>query len=225
MGDWRFHRHVCGDKNTTNIDSESLVMVTNKMIKNYSDIVKEHSGHPVTEWQKNDAKIALVKKLKNMLTGDFQRFNSVYTMADADGDPAFATALADFFAKQPGYAEVWSKMRVGYREYAERQKEIERQNNTLNVSEDHILDCTTTLARDLTVRIGYLQSDCSNSDMVDLECSDRLVMRLVPLVKQFILQHPEYNSHAGLTKLAGSEEFTAKVSEVVCDVMGIGNCQ
>ena len=75
------------------------------------------------------------------------------------------------------------------------------------------------------MQIGYMQSDGDNSDIVDLERSNRLVKEIVPLVKRFMLEHHEYNSHGGLIKLQNNNEFMAQMVGIVCAVMDIGGGQ
>ena len=82
VSDWKVHKQLCGKKNITNVDSDLLLLITKKLVKTHADIVEQHTGNPLSYWQKNDAKVALVKQLKGMLTGDFQHFNSMNSMAD-----------------------------------------------------------------------------------------------------------------------------------------------
>ena len=101
--DWPCHKQLCGSKNTTNLDSASLLEITKILVKNHTITVEQRTGRPLSARQKEAAKVALVQQLKKMFTGEFKHFNSPSAAPDAASDPAFCAALADLFAEQPGY--------------------------------------------------------------------------------------------------------------------------
>ena len=103
---------------------------TIQLVKNHTATVELRTDQPLTESQKNNAKAALAKKLKEMVTGEFKKYNSNASYSDAPADPAFCSALAHFFATLPGYEKVWGELCVGYEEQLELQNSIKRLTKT-----------------------------------------------------------------------------------------------
>ena len=221
--DWKVHKQLCGKKNTTNLGSDCLLFITKQLVKNHTDTVEIRTERPLTEFQKNDAKAALVKKLKDMFTGEFKQFNSNSSSSDAASDPAFCAALAEFFAKQPGYEEVWGRLCIGYKGELEKQRQMRRKTKSLSVPDERIREYCADTARSLTMQIGFLLSDGNTSDMMDLERHNRLVDELVLVVKRFVRGHLQYDSHRGLIDLGSNEEFKVQMADVVGTVWDIPN--
>lgn len=219
----QIHKHLCGKKNTTNIDSEALLIITKLLVHNHTTTVENRGGKPPTEFQKDDAKLSLVKKLKQMFTGDFKQYNSNHLSNDAANDSAFCEELAKHFAKQPGYKEIWGPLSVNYKEGLEQKKSIQIISNELIVPEDVIRQYCKQMARSVVVTVGFALADenSNTSELADLTRHNKLVDALVEYSKEFILKHREYDSHAGVSKLAGNKEYQLKMSDIIADDFGI----
>lgn len=221
--DWPIHKQLCGKKNTTNIDSSDLLAITKILVKNHSLTVQGHTGCPVPEYQQLQAKIALVKKLKKMFADDFKHFNSPNAAPDAGSDPAFSADLADFFATQPGYDEVWGKLRVGLKEELERRKEIERRKSggkCLNIEEEFIRRLCKQLAETLIIQFGACMPG-GRAAMLDHATRDKLLEDLVALTKGFALENPQYNSHVGLRNMVNNDTFKSRMIDTITNAMGL----
>ena len=191
------------------------------MVQNHTATVEMRSNDRLTDAQKFDAKVALVKKLKVMFTGKFKHYNSPRTAADASNDPAFCAELAQLFATLPGYKIIWGELCVGYKEQLEMKNVMKRHTNTVSITDDAIRDYCKDVARTLTCQIGFLMADGNTSEMCDLERHNKLIEVLVQLVKRFMCEHREYDSYQGLSELAKDEEFKAQMADVLGDALGI----
>ncbi len=197
--------------------------MTKQLVKNHTATVEVRTERPLSNCQKNDAKAALIKKLKEMLTGEeFGHFNSMTSFADASNDTAFCTVLAELFATLPGYQEVWSQLCAGYKEHMERELEMKRSCKVLSVQNDVIRDYCANVARTITMSVGYLGADENTPELMDLSHHDKLIDELVLFVTRFIHEHPEYDSHSGLIEMASNDGFKAQTVDIVCTVLGIG---
>ena len=195
-------------------------MITKQLVKNHTATVEMRSQTKVTEFQKNDAKVALVKKLKEMFTGEFKKYNSPSSAADGSVDPAFCAALAELFAKLPGYEEVWGELCVGYKDELQLQQSVRQLTGSLSVPDDTIREHMRQVAQSITMQVGFLLADGNTSEMTDLGQHDRLVDELVNLVKRFVREHREYDSYIGLRNLTDNEEFKLEMADVIGNVMG-----
>lgn len=218
--DWPCHKQLCGRKNTTNIDSKNLLQITNILLHNHTTTVEKRTGRPLSESQKEIAKVSLVKQLKDWFTGDFKQYNSPRGSIGAPSDPAFNAALADFFAKQPGYEEVWGVLRVGYKEKFEEQQKIQQCSGEVNIDDESIRELCTRLANMLVFQFGSLMAG-GTSDMLDGTRRDNLLNDMVALVKKFALEQPEYNSHRGLMDMPNNDEFKSRMIDTISAAMEI----
>ena len=208
--DWPLHKQLCGKRNTTNIESSSILGITKILVKNHSATVEMRSGRPVPGHLQEKAEVALVKQLKKMFTGDFQKFNNVRACADAGSDPDFQVVLADFFAEQPGYEKVWGTLRVGYKEYLEMKQEMEQATNGLNVDEESIRAPCVTVVDCLMLRVGEFERD-----MLGESLRDKLVDDLVALIKDFAMEFPQFNSYSGLQKMFEDDTFKVRMATTI----------
>jgi hypothetical protein len=218
--DWKIHKLLCCGKNKTDIEDETLLMITNMMVKNHAATVNLRSEKKVTTRQKDAATAALLKRFMKWFTGEFSHFNSQGVVGDAGTDPAFSQALADFFAQQPGFETVWGELRVGYRESLELQREAASRSKTLNIDDEVIRDTCAEMARRYTMTLGSLLTDGDSSK--NLAMHQSLIDALVTQMKDFLLEHKEFDSYAGLQRLGKDPDYLASVAEVICDVYGCG---
>ena len=217
--DWPVHKQLCGAKNTTNIESSKLLLVTKILIKSHGQTVEVRTGRPIPECQKEKAKINLVKHLKKLFTGQFQHFNDKCYGADAATDPTFCQALADFFAEQPGYSEIWSELRVGMQEGMERelvQMKEEGGDQALMVSEEDLRDRCVRLAQVLIMQFGKAGHD----DLLDASRHEAIIDDLTKVTKDFILEFPDYNSHRGVKEMINNPIYKERLMGTIQRSMG-----
>ena len=212
--DWKIHKHLCGGKNNTNLDSDTLLGLAKLLVKNHTATVDMRSEKKIVLRQRQDATANLVKKLKMMLTREFKQYNSNTTVSDAASDPAFLAALAEFFSQQKGY-ELWKELSVGYKEQLEMDKVVKRELKCLTVPDSVIRDVCQGIARNTQTHIGLTLADGNTSEMLDLERHKRLVDGLVAHTKEFISEHMEYDSYAGLKELGGNADYLAGTGVVI----------
>ena len=219
--DWKIHKHICGERNKTNLDSESLLFITKTLVKNHTATVEMRSNTKVALRQQQDAAAGLIKKLKVMFIREFAHFNAPMLAGDAASDPAFCEALAKFFAQQPGYEKVWGPLSVGYKEMLEEEREMKRKFKCLTVPDDFIRGICAEIAKSMTMSIGLVLADGDTSEMINLDRHNKLVDELVVMTKKFVRGHMEYDSYAGLKELGSNAEYRAQMAIVIAEVMGI----
>lgn len=218
--DWKIHKLLCCEKNKTNVDDETLLMITEQVVQNHADTVDLRSEKKVSIRQKDAATAALLKKFMKMFTGEFSHFNSQTKIGDAGTDPAVSQAIADFFAQQPGFDKIWSELRVGYRESLELEREEASRSNKLTVSESVIRDVCQEMARHCTVSLGSIM--CDGDSNKNLSKHETLLDELVVLTKEFMKEHKEFDSYAGLQRLGRNTDYLGKVALTICEVYECG---
>ena len=214
--DWKIHKLLCGGKNKTNIEDETLLSVVEIVVSNHAATVDLRSKKKVSICQKDAATASLLKKMMKMFLGEFSHFNSPRGCGDAGSDPAFSQALADFFSQQPGFEKVWGELRVGYKESLELGREMERFSNGLTVDESFIRDMCETMARHFTASIGNVM--CDGDSKKNLSKHSSLIDALVEHTKEFIKEHKEFDSCSGLQKLAKNPEYLAGMGIVIAEI-------
>eukprot|EP00985_Skeletonema_marinoi_P016042 scaffold8511_cov134-Skeletonema_marinoi.AAC.1 len=214
--DWKIHKLLCCGKNKTDIEDDTLLMIMELMLKNYGATADARSEIKISSRQKDAASAALLKKLMKLFTGEFSHFNSQQAVGDAGTNPAFSQALADFFAQQPGYDKVWGVLRVGYRESLEREREAVSRSNTLTLNESVIRGACEEMAKRSTLTIGNVMCDGDSSR--NLSKHHLLIDALVEETKEFLREHKEYDSYAGLQKVGYNPDYMLIISKVICEV-------
>lgn len=218
--DWKIHKLLCCGKNKTNVEDETLLMIIELVVQNHADTVNLRSERKVSTRQKDAATAALLKKFMKILTGEFSHFNSQTKIGDAGTDPALSQALADFFAQQPGFDKVWGELRVGYRESLELEREEASRSNKLTVSESVIRDVCQRMARHCTAGIGNIM--CDGDSMKSLSKHETLLDELVAQTIEFMKEHKEFDSYAGLQRLGRDPDYMKKVAVIICEVYQCG---
>jgi len=218
--DWKIHKLLCCGKNKTNIEDDTLIMITEQVIKNHAATVDLRSETKVSTRQKDAATAALLKKFMKIFTGEFSHFNSQSKIGDAGTDPAVSQALADFFAQQPGFDKVWGELRVGYRESLELEREEASRSNTLTVSEDVIRNVCEEMARHCTVSLGSIM--CDGDSNKNLSKHQSLLDELVAHTTEFLKEHKEFDSYAGLQRLGRDPDYLKQVAVAICEVYECG---
>ena len=217
--DWPVHKQLCGAKNTTNIKSVHLLTISKILVANHTQTVEGRTGRPIPECQKNKAMVGLVKHLKKLFTGEFRHFNDNNYGADAANDPDFCQALADFFATQPGYDQVWSQLRVGLKEGLEEEQRRVRQrggDEALVVSEEELRDRCAQLAQVLIMQFGK----AGHGDLLDASRHKAVVDELTAVTKNFIIEFPDYNSHRGVQEMINNPIYKERLMSAIQRSMG-----
>ena len=221
--DWPVHKLLCGAKNTTNVEASNLLEIAKILVSNHGKTAENRTGRPIPECQKEKAKIGLIKHLKQLLTSEFQHFNNNKYLADAGRDPAFLQALADFFADQPGYSEVWSVLRVGMKERLEENRVRIQQkggDEALMVDEEELRNRCFALAQALIVQFGKAMPG-GQADMLDSSLMEKIVDDLTAVTKKFILEFPEYNSHRGVQEMINNPIYKERLLGAIQSSMGL----
>lgn len=217
--DWPVHKQLCGAKNTTNIKSVHLLTISKILVANHTQTVEGRTGRPIPECQKNKAMVGLVKHLKELFTGEFQHFNDNNYGADAANDPDFCQALANFFATQPGYDQVWSQLRVGLKEgLEEEQRRVQQRggDEALVVSEEELRDRCAQLAQVLIMQFGK----AGHGDLLDASRHKAIVDELTAVTKNFIVEFPDYNSHRGVQEMINNPIYKDRLMSAIQRSMG-----
>ena len=99
----------------------------------------------MTDAQKQNGKVTLVKKLKKMLVGgEFAQYNSGLAVQDANNDGAFHFEIAEALKELPGFEAVKeivpSKKEMVRRQ--RRQQNERRKSGVLNLDDDFIRERT-----------------------------------------------------------------------------------
>jgi len=204
--DWPVHKHICGNQNSTNLASSELHGIINVLMKNYTTSVETQTGHSVTSSHRNKAKVKLVQQLKEMLTKDFQHFNSQMGAIDASTDLAFSAALVDFFAKQPGY-EVWTLLKLQMQQQM-KSTANEKGSNYINFDEDVLNRVCNNVTKVLIMNLG-------DSGTQDLMRHNTIENDIKSLCKKFALEQPQYNSNKGLELMMKNENFSSRLVETI----------
>lgn len=211
----KVHKHLCGKKNTTDIESSVFLDIAKKLTGHYAQVV-EMNGGTVTEGQKSDAVPGLIKKLKTMLTGEYKYFNSLATICDAKVDPDFSTELAGFFAEQPGY-EMWKVLRLGHKEYMEDLNSKRQGNKVVMITDDVIKSKCEDIATAYKVHCMNQYEDEDKADLLNQSKHDALVGALVKLVKRYVVENPQYNSYAGFHTMLDNIDFKVQMGLVFAE--------
>ena len=199
--DWKAHKHLC-KKNQLNVEPGMLSWVTKQLTSNYTKMVEVHSERPVSESQMISAKAGLAKLLKQMLAEDFKQYDTDAGFGDLPHDPAFLQALADYFATQPGYEEVWGVLRIGYKEKLEKEMEEKMEKGEIIPSEEAIREKAEDVALGFKQHMGHIFAEGGETDeLMDPVRHKQCVEDLVELAKEIMRECPQFNSYDGLIKL------------------------
>ena len=75
------------------------------------------------------------------------------------------------------------------------------------------------MARHYTMTVGSLLTDGDSSK--NLAMHQSLIDALVTQMKDFLMEHKEFDSYAGLQRLRKDPDYLASVANVICDVYKI----
>lgn len=217
--DWGFHRHLCKKKNTTNIDSDTLKAIIVALVGQYSEAAQCRSGIAVTDAQKQNGKVSLVKKVKKMLVGEFAQYNSGLSVHDANNDCAFHFEIAEALKDLPGFEAV-KEIAPSKKEMVRRQKRAQkerRKSGELNLPEDYIRERTDDAVR--TILIEFIPRLSADAGRDYFELQSTLTAKIVPITKQYLRKYPQYDSYATIKDLTSRRDFLVEMSKVVAEVM------
>lgn len=204
--DWKVHKLLCGNKNTTNVDADTLRAVATLVTNNFAQTVQVHTGKAVSQHEKDAAMPGLLKLFKKLLNGKFAHFNSHISFPDGGRDVDFQRELSKYFGTQPGYesvAEIFTRPGVQERLKQEASSEI------LQVDDDIIQDIAGNVVKNLPLFCA------SKGIPFEQAKQEPLVEDTVQLIKKFMLEHPENNSYQGLYNLKDKEDFQDAIVELI----------
>ncbi|KAL9189877.1 hypothetical protein ACHAXT_009552 [Thalassiosira profunda] len=209
--DWKAHKHLC-KKNQLNVESDMLSWITKQLTSNYTKMVEVHSERPVSESQMISAKAGLAKLLKRMLAEDFKQYDTEMGIGDLPYDPAFSQALADYFAAQPGYEEVWRELRIGYKEKLEREMQEKMEKGEIIPSEEAIRHQAVQVALAFKQKMGSMFAEDGETDeLMDPVRHNEFVDEIIELSKKFMREHPQFNSYDGLMNMANDPDYITEL--------------
>ena len=172
----------------------------------------------MTDAQKQNGKVTLVKKLKKMLVGgEFAQYNSGLAVQDANNDGAFHFEIAEALKELPGFEAV-KEIVPSKREMVRRQRRQQnerRKSGVLNLDDDFIRERTDDVVH--TIMIQFIPRLAGRDCM---EIQRTLAARIFLITKKYLRKYPKYDSYATVKDLTtGCQEFGAEMANAVAEVM------
>ena len=195
-----------------------MKIIVASLVGNYSEAAERRSGITVTDAQKQNGKVTLVKKLKKMLVGgEFAQYNSGLAVQDANNDGAFHFEIAEALKELPGFEAVKeivpSKKEMVRRQ--RRQQNERRKSGVLNLDDDFIRERTDDVVH--TIMIQFIPRLAGRDCM---EIQRTLAARIFLITKKYLRKYPKYDSYATVKDLTtGCQEFGAEMANAVAEVM------
>jgi MYND finger len=204
---WKqIHKHECGVSSSSpcRVDFHDIKSRAARLTQNYAEEVRSHTLTSVTEDQRKAAFPGLVQCMKEFLK---QRpdLNSNSSFGDVGKDPEFLRLLLKYFSKQSGY-EIWADM-VQHPGLDSMLEELTVPSRTKLFDEETVISWAKSNVLFMQMRLPA---------PLDSTQSARLLDKIVASATQYVLDHPEYNSHRGFPILAARDDLLEKVVSLAC---------
>lgn len=207
--DWKIHKLLCGNKNTTKITSDLLLDCARPVLLNLTDSLKKRFGIVVSEENQRNALKGLVAMYKECILYDdrLKKYNKHSAFGDLGSDLVFERKLMDFIVQQPGY-EAWAYLKD---EYLEKKEEATNDPDILKPGVGNVLNelCNGSVE----LMISHFAEKNPEMDkamkkkLMSPKRKKKAVVRLADMCRDIIRKKPQFNCMDGLRGILEDEDY------------------
>jgi hypothetical protein len=206
-------------KSKVNVRDSTLQDVAKVLAQNFASTVLGQTNHLISKAHVEGCQPRLVERIKELLVTKCPHLNSSVAFPDGSRDVVFLQELDKFFVQQPGYEKLEHIFTSQKALFDEHRESLCSTNTELRFPQEYLeegaKECINNVARNLLYRDPNF---CVTKAQRKKAC-----VAYVDFMKDFILTHPAYNSHQGLTRLSSEnpDGFQEKTVALIVELLEI----